>query len=490
MFSRATSGAFSVVSYEDWGDSDEEGDGKFSRTTSLAQDPFVFVSNKLNDLKELVNVDLPESSLMLLLQKAKWDVNRLASDYFENPSDVLSRVPTKWICNPEETYTCLICWDDFVGPNSVAALSCGHTVCPECWSGYLDSSASSMGAAITALQCPDPGCGNIVSSDMFESFADPGINARYKDLIIQSFVDLQSGFQWCPGLGCNRAIKLGRFFRDGVELRELICPCGITFCLDCGNEGHLPTTCDEKTTWDGHSAENGASELLKRSLTIPCVNCAAAIEKNGGCKHVTCTCGYEFCWMCLRRWGICSHDSGSCRQLGETERIAFYIQNSKSLVESADESLSQFVNFVHFPFYFELYEQKSKWLSQRKTYYDENQASLPEECHDWFGKAVHRLLAHGNVVLNTIVHMCFMKQTLVMDAGNAKSLAFLQLQDVISRLEAVDEALSGLVVVEEEEEEEANDAVDEDVYRFRNAEFHVAELFKGMKNLVKGLKSL
>jgi len=30
-----------------------------------------------------------------------------------------------------------------------------------------------------------------------------------------------------------------------------------------------------------------------------CPNCRATIEKDDGCNHMTCRCGYHWCWLCV-----------------------------------------------------------------------------------------------------------------------------------------------------------------------------------------------
>jgi hypothetical protein len=37
-----------------------------------------------------------------------------------------------------------------------------------------------------------------------------------------------------------------------------------------------------------------------------CPQCGVVIERNHGCQHMTCSnCTYEFCWICLKKYGIC-----------------------------------------------------------------------------------------------------------------------------------------------------------------------------------------
>ena len=42
------------------------------------------------------------------------------------------------------------------------------------------------------------------------------------------------------------------------------------------------------------------TQVYKFLYNEPCPKCSVYIEKNGGCRHMTCTrCVHEFCWYCL-----------------------------------------------------------------------------------------------------------------------------------------------------------------------------------------------
>ncbi len=52
--------------------------------------------------------------------------------------------------------------------------------------------------------------------------------------------------------------------------------------------------------------------ILEEEIAI-CLDCKNIIQKTGGCNHITCNCGAEFCWRCNERYDNCF-----CRQ-DETE---------------------------------------------------------------------------------------------------------------------------------------------------------------------------
>ena len=38
-----------------------------------------------------------------------------------------------------------------------------------------------------------------------------------------------------------------------------------------------------------------------------CSRCKYWVEKNDGCNHMTCRCGYEFCYICGDKYRECEH---------------------------------------------------------------------------------------------------------------------------------------------------------------------------------------
>jgi len=103
------------------------------------------------------------------------------------------------------------------------------------------------------------------------------------------------------------------FLRKKRDARSITCPaCLISSCQFCGKVwtrgtvGHEGITCDRYGKKLERSADDdSALSRWKRSAdTQVCrsEHCNYVIEKNAGCIHMTCRCGYEFCWVCGEPW--------------------------------------------------------------------------------------------------------------------------------------------------------------------------------------------
>ncbi|KAI3822472.1 hypothetical protein L1987_10062 [Smallanthus sonchifolius] len=48
--------------------------------------------------------------------------------------------------------------------------------------------------------------------------------------------------------------------------------------------------------------ESNLKNLAARNLWRQCIKCKHMIELAAGCYHMTCRCGYEFCYTCGAEW--------------------------------------------------------------------------------------------------------------------------------------------------------------------------------------------
>ena len=111
--------------------------------------------------------------------------------------------------------------------------------------------------------------------------------------------------------------------RNIVYDKRLDCTsCGMSWCIQCGVEWHLGQTCAqyqadmaiEQNGFIGNGLLGNVNELYggmeeqqfqamyqaqyDADKMRTCKQCYRVIEKDGGCNHMTCVCGYHFCWLC------------------------------------------------------------------------------------------------------------------------------------------------------------------------------------------------
>ena len=70
------------------------------------------------------------------------------------------------------------------------ALNCCHWYCEDCWSGFL---GSAIGSKQTRIQCPEPGCSMIATSDMYSFFCSESIVKESLVALIKAFIEDEMG---------------------------------------------------------------------------------------------------------------------------------------------------------------------------------------------------------------------------------------------------------------------------------------------------------
>ncbi|CAD8196662.1 unnamed protein product [Paramecium octaurelia] len=180
---------------------------------------------------------------------------------------------------------CLIC--GFNNKRLEKLLGCEHQFCSVCYMMYLNERIRN--AQVNNIPCPQQGCREIfqdsvvqhsVTTEMFKKF----LNFKYKNEIQKD-----SNKKWCPVPDCQYYVE--RNPRSNITQ----CKCGAQVCFNCGRLAHQNTRCENYQDLQFQYAQDAYN--IKN-----CPDCNSPVEKNQGCNHMTCRCGYEYCWVCMQHY--------------------------------------------------------------------------------------------------------------------------------------------------------------------------------------------
>ena len=193
----------------------------------------------------------------------------------EDVNDIVCDACTR---NPDRVKPCLICWENCV-PITVrhAPCSSAHTFCGTCLAAHCETLVESEHSSI---RCPTEGCDETLTDKELRLFA-PGV------------VDKVHGLRKRGNLSWLR-----RFLDDNPSLLEWLA--------------------------------TGEAEVQ----ACPC--CARLVQRAGGCSHMTCRCGGEFCWLCGETLPVCQHQGcsadGSRKPILQLDVAAFITERQQRRV--------------------------------------------------------------------------------------------------------------------------------------------------------------
>jgi hypothetical protein len=104
---------------------------------------------------------------------------------------------------------------------------------------------------------------------------------------------------YCPGTKCHKFVHPSKITSPGSVLK---CPhCSLKICRMCRGEAHgQRQDCPEDFGLTA-TLEAAMEESWQR-----CFSCRAMVELASGCRHITCKCRAEFCYVCGLKWRTCA----------------------------------------------------------------------------------------------------------------------------------------------------------------------------------------
>jgi len=171
---------------------------------------------------------------------------------------------------------------------------CGHRFCRDCVSGYFRSKINDR---VFPVKCPSYGCKTDTTEIDMEMILDRHMLEIFSENALRNAIRKNPGlFSCCPTPDCPYI-----FFYAESDSPDFGCPtCKKRYCLKCRVDYHTGSTCEAYQKW---SVENGLSDdlfgdFVKGHKFKQCPGCKHWVEKIEGCNHMSCTCGYEFCYRC------------------------------------------------------------------------------------------------------------------------------------------------------------------------------------------------
>jgi hypothetical protein len=219
-------------------------------------------------------------------------------------------------------FTCAICLVEHE-VEGCCTLPCQHRFCFESLQYHFDIIVRER--RLNKLTCPVDGCGcNLRSQESIHIFQQCLSEQTYHKLLEFLTRDDPHIFE-CKHVGCEERV----FLDDGDDSTDLACPNGHRFCGNCEHGPHPGVSCEARLEQvdrerKNEEAERDHEEAWESALALGWKPCPRQCKYGGGykaqeeCDHVTCECGFEFCWDCgVERQVALLHDNRwhkpSCR---------------------------------------------------------------------------------------------------------------------------------------------------------------------------------
>lgn len=198
---------------------------------------------------------------------------------------------------------CVICSDDKFTDQFFTIDNCKHKYCFSCMKQHVE--VKLLHGIVP--KCPHEGCELELKVESCEIFMTPKLIEMMKHRIKEASIPVTEKV-YCPYPKCSALMsksqlsKLPRFINENGA--RTCFKCHGDFCVNCRVPWHKNMNCAEYKRRNPTPLveESKLKNLAARNLWRQCIKCKHMIELIAGCYHMTCRCGYEFCYTCGAEW--------------------------------------------------------------------------------------------------------------------------------------------------------------------------------------------
>ncbi|KAJ0168118.1 putative E3 ubiquitin-protein ligase ARI9 [Colletotrichum tanaceti] len=183
---------------------------------------------------------------------------------------------------------CVSCLDDFNSKDMVR-VTC-HSYCRECFERLITT------AVQNEQQWPPKCCLNDIPFRTILRYVPKDLGRTYKDRAAEWKIPVSQRI-YCNQPDCGLWVR-----PDHVNQGLCIARCSNAHwtCTTCRGPQHENSDCPQ----DRDLALTKA--LAADEGWQHCSKCQALVEHREACQHMTCRCGYEFCYVCNQKWRTCT----------------------------------------------------------------------------------------------------------------------------------------------------------------------------------------
>ncbi|XWW93104.1 hypothetical protein V2A60_001033 [Cordyceps javanica] len=215
----------------------------------------------------------------------------------------LRRNKTVRVPETQELVECVSCLDDFVKKDVVRVVC--HSYCNECFVRLITA------ACANEQQWPPKCCLNQIPFRTVLQHIPSDLKQTFEERRSEWEVPIAERV-YCHVPECSAMIP-----PKNINLAKRVARCSQqhSTCTICRRPAHGKNECPEDQEM------NMTNILAEEEGWKRCSRCRALVEHREACQHMTCRCGYQFCYVCCRRWCTCSCTMAQLNELKASAEV-------------------------------------------------------------------------------------------------------------------------------------------------------------------------